>query len=132
MATEKTKKTKLYNCEKCEFNTHKKTDYSRHINSRKHLNSIVINVNNDEIRQKSYDCDICDKTFMDRSGLWRHRRKCREPPDSTVTSIPLPPQFDAALVIELLKQNQEFSKVIIEQNKQLILLAKPIGNQPDN
>jgi len=27
MATEKTKKTKMYNCEKCDFITHKKTDY---------------------------------------------------------------------------------------------------------
>ena len=34
--------------------------------------------------------------------------------------IPTPPPFDAALVLELLKQNQEFKELIAEQNKQMI------------
>jgi hypothetical protein len=31
-----------------------------------------------------------------------------------------PPQFDSALVLELLKQNQEFKELLAEQNKHMI------------
>ena len=117
MATELTKKTKRYNCEKCNFITKKKTDYNRHINSRKHLTNNTINLENDEIRQKTYDCDCCNKTFMDRSGLWRHRKKCFE---TTHAEPPTQGQMvDMSVVLELLKQNQEFKDLVIEQTKQL-------------
>ena len=114
MATEKTKKTKMYNCEKCDFITHKKTDYDRHLTTRKHINSNTINVENDDMRQKTYCCETCDKTFMDRSGLWRHQKKCCE-----TTQPETPPQVDMSVVIELLKQNQEFKDLVMEQTKQL-------------
>ena len=114
MATEKTKKTKMYNCEKCDFITHKKTDYDRHLTTRKHINSNTINVENDEMRHKTYCCETCDKTFMDRSGLWRHQKKCGE-----TTQTETPPQVDMSVVIELLKQNQEFKDLVMEQTKQL-------------
>ena len=114
MATEKTKKTKMYNCEKCDFISHKKTDYNRHITTRKHITSNTINVENDETRHKTYGCETCDKTFMDRSGLWRHQKKCCEN-----TQPETPPKVDMSVVIELLKQNQEFKDLVMEQTKQL-------------
>ena len=114
MATEKTKKTKMYNCEKCDFITHKKTDYDRHLTTRKHINSNTINVENDETRHKTYCCETCDKTFMDRSGLWRHQKKCCE-----TTQPETPQKVDMSVVIELLKQNQEFKDLVMEQTKQL-------------
>ena len=127
MATEKTKKTKMYNCEKCDFITHKKTDYDRHLTTRKHINSNTINVENDEMRHKTYCCETCDKTFMDRSGLWRHHKKCCE-----TTQPETPPQVDMSVVIELLKQNQEFKTLILEQNKQMMELANKAGNNNCN
>ena len=114
MATEKTKKTKMYNCEKCDFITHKKTDYDRHLTTRKHISSNTINAENDETRHKTYCCETCDKTFMDRSGLWRHQKKCCE-----TTQPETPPKVDMSVVIELLKQNQEFKDLVMEQTKQL-------------
>jgi len=104
----------MYNCEKCDFITHKKTDYDRHLTTRKHINSNTINVENDETRHKTYCCETCDKTFMDRSGLWRHQKKCCE-----TTQPETPQKVDMSVVIELLKQNQEFKDLVMEQTKQL-------------
>jgi len=42
--------------------------------------------------------------------------------------MPPPPTIDAALVLELLKQNQEFKTIILEQNKQMMELANKAGN----
>ena len=118
METEKTKKTKTYNCEKCDFITNKKTDYNRHITTRKHLNINRINTENEKKRQKTYDCECCDKSFMDRSGLWKHRKKCFEIDQSEPSSQPSN-RVDISVVLELLKQNQEFKDLVIEQTKQL-------------
>jgi hypothetical protein len=43
-----------------------------------------------------------------------------------------PPTMDASIVLELLKQNQEFKELIIEQNKQMIALAKNSGHNTIN
>jgi len=104
----------MYNCEKCDFITHKKTDYDRHLTTRKHISSNTINAENDETRHKTYCCETCDKTFMDRSGLWRHQKRCCE-----TTQPETPPKVDMSVVIELLKQNQEFKDLVMEQTKQL-------------
>jgi hypothetical protein len=109
---------KEYKCEKCDFITHKKTDYNRHITTRKHINSNTIK--NDEILQKTYGCETCDKTFMDRSGLWRHRKKCCE-----ITQPEPPTQVEMSVVIELLKRNQDF-KELIEQTKHIIELQQTL------
>jgi hypothetical protein len=111
---------KEYKCEKCDFITHKKTDYNRHITTRKHITNNTINVENDEMRQKTYMCGTCDKTFMDRSGLWRHRKKCCE------NTQPEPPaQVDMSAVIELLKYNQDL-KELIKQTKHMVELQQTL------
>jgi len=131
METEKTKKTKTYHCEKCDFITNKKTDYNRHITTRKHLNINIFNTENEKKRQNTYDCECCDKSFMDRSGLWKHRKKCFERTQTEPSSQPSS-QVDMTVVLELLKQNQEFKDLLIEQNKQMLILAQKAGNNNNN
>jgi hypothetical protein len=68
-------------------------------------------------------CD-CGKEYKYRQGLFSHRKKCDASCQNLLISTPTPlvdnvPQFDAALVIELLKQNQEFKALMLEQSKQL-------------
>ena len=41
-------------------------------------------------------------------------------------------QLDTAMIIELLKQNQEFKELLVEQNKQMMELASKIGNTTNN
>ena len=57
--------------------------------------------------QEEYSCEKCAKQYNDYSGLWRHKKKCEKEPDSN-------------LVIQLLKQNDEFKHLIIDQNKTIL------------
>ena len=63
----------------------------------------------------------CGREFSCRQNLHRHKKTCTLPPvsDHHMDPPPCVPQFDAALVIELLKQNQEFKALMLEQSKQL-------------
>ena len=51
-------------------------------------------------------CSSCDKKYQDRTGLWRHKKICGQ----TTTAEP-------NLVEQLLKQNDDFKNIILEQNK---------------
>ena len=118
-------------CEKCEFICYKKSNYTKHLLTRKHVNDNKINEFDAE---KCHVCDVCSKRFKDRSGLWRHKKKTCTIQTQPVTevSMPVPPQIDASLIIELLKENKELREMMIEQNKHVIDLAKNTGNTTNN
>ena len=74
MNDKKTKKTNfLYHCENCDFFSNKKTDYDRHLETKKHkslhLNDKKTNFSN------FYVCD-CGKTYKYRQGISAHKKKC--------------------------------------------------------
>ncbi len=83
----KTDKKKVnYNCECCNYNTPKKTDYFRHLNTKKHLKQISketktkISFFKTEKTKKNENINFetckCGKKFKTRGGLWKHQKKC--------------------------------------------------------
>jgi len=119
------KKPNTFICEVCHFKCSYKRDYERHLLTKKHNIHILATNNNDLVpnNSKKYECLYCDKIFNDRTGLWRHKKKCNIQEDTTIL-------MDASsnLIMELLKQNNEFKELLVEQNKQLIEMANKIGN----
>jgi mRNA-degrading endonuclease HigB of HigAB toxin-antitoxin module len=127
-----------YRCEKCDYSTNRLSNYNNHLKSKRH----IFNVSGNELKQKlsnEYNCDFCDKSFSDRSGLWKHNKKCEKQQivneeKSLVETIVIQDEKNDKMinvVLELVKQNSEFKdllaeqhKYIIEQNKQIIELAK--------
>jgi hypothetical protein len=66
-------------------------------------------------------CAICDKTFNDRAGLWRHKKKCipieEEQTEENGYYEGVNIKDKDALVLHLLKQNGELQKSLIELSK---------------
>jgi len=60
-----------YNCKLCKFTTNNKTDYDRHVMTRKH----VKNAEELQKTENTYKCK-CNKTYKHRQGLWNHKNKC--------------------------------------------------------
>ena len=81
----KTIKKKVdYRCECCDYNTSNKTDYKRHLKTKKHLRRfseetgvflMPKNANNVTHHKKTF-CK-CGKKFSSRSGLWKHQQNCK-------------------------------------------------------
>ena len=106
MTTQNTTKNDFkYFCTNCDFNTCKKTDYGRHLQTEKHKNNISTTNDNGK-NDKKYTCTNCDKEYKDRAGLWRHKKKCINPTELT----------DKELIVLLLKQNSQ----LIEQNGEFV------------
>lgn len=107
----------IFYCEKCNTTCSKKSDWDRHLSTRKHKNgekSTFVNAS-------KYVCH-CKKVYNDRSGLWRHKLKCSAELDGEIT--PDDKNIDKEMFFSLLHQNNEFKNVILEQSKQIMELAK--------
>jgi hypothetical protein len=107
-----------YYCEKCHYDTHNKKDYNKHLLTKKHIQLL------EEFTHNKYKCINCDKTYKYHSGIWKHKQSCvvNNLPSTYETQrvSPSTPQLhDASLVMELLKQNQEFKELMMLQSKQL-------------
>ncbi len=107
----------IYECAKCNFKCSKQSNYVVHLSTTKH-NRIM---DDNEIMQV-HQCQ-CGKIYKHMSGLCKHKRSCSSVEETVyneqVTPTSLSQIMDTTLVIELLKQNQEFKQLMIEQSKQL-------------
>jgi len=140
---------KKYSCESCDYHTGNIFDFNKHKTTRKHIKSTTI----DDFSTQSvtYSCDNCNACYKERSGLWRHKKQCSLPskhnvsdepafensfvlaqPEPKEPQEPTEPPFDFSIMFELIKQNQEFKELLVEQNKQMLELAGKIGNMTNN
>ena len=109
----------LFVCELCNFENNSKQQYDKHLITKKHCLN-VLNKKNVLTNVKQNCCDKCDKTFVNASGLWKHKKKCQnilskneeieEPKNSSITS---------EMFMEFMKKNNELQLFLYEQNKEL-------------
>jgi hypothetical protein len=111
--------------------------------SAKHKKSTISNISNGKISKLSFKfaCKNCSKVYKDNSGLWRHNKKCIKVEESlgnVIENSENPGDVVRLLLnqnMELIKQNQEFKDLIIEQNNKMIEVAKEakiINNTTNN
>jgi hypothetical protein len=117
--------SKFY-CEHCDYGTSKKSSYENHCDSKRHKNNILA-TNDNEIKpklcSKIYECENCEKIFKDRTGLWKHKKKCS--PEMIIDGINI--KDKDALVFHLIKQNGDLQNKLIE-----IASEKSITNNNNN
>ena len=106
-----------YTCKICYYYTSRKSQYDRHILTAKHKKIVNDSDFSSMTKDDMYECK-CGKTYKYDSGYYRHKKTCIIHDQSTSETIINQP-IDSGLVIELLKQNQQFKELMIDQNRQL-------------
>jgi len=108
-------------CYFCDYGTSRKCNYVSHIISMRHTKNAELDTPGNQIQQiqqkfsdAQFICDFCDKPFKNRSGLWKHNKKCK--PSSNIITT--------ELVIELIKDNKELKNIILEQNNTINNIVK--------
>ena len=126
-------------CDCCYYSTSNKGDYNKHMMTAKHKRV----TQGDQILMKSHVCS-CGKLFKHRQGLWKHKKTCQDTNTSTKSDNLISSMLDnPTIVLELLKQNQEFKdlileerrefqKIITDQNAKMMELAGNIGSNHHN
>jgi hypothetical protein len=111
------KSSTIYYCKKCDYTTSRNSQYQRHLLTSKHKNQQLAT----NIVPKSspvLSCH-CGKEFKDRSGLWRHSKKCQIN-EIVVKDEPITKE----LVIQLIQQNQNLQDLLQDQHNKIFELAK--------
>tara|TARA_Y100000991_G_scaffold191988_1_gene159239 strand:+ start:1599 stop:2474 length:876 start_codon:yes stop_codon:yes gene_type:complete len=123
------KNAEKFICEKCDFKCCKKSDWTRHITTRKH--KMITNDNEKTPKNASYIymCN-CGKQYKHNSGLSRHKLKCK------YVDVNISEQFEEIgekddnvnykeMFLHMMKQNQELQKTMQE-------IIPNIGNNNNN
>ena len=101
-------------CSKCDYYTNKTSSYNKHLTTRKHQEAT-----NDNVATDTFECNICNKVYKSRVGLWKHKKACNGTTDTSSTPNNMSSVIDnPTIVIELLKQNQEFKDLILEERRE--------------
>jgi hypothetical protein len=120
-----------YICVKCRFYSSKKSNYDQHLMTRKHILATgKLEINQIQPNPATFLCPLCSKTYKDKSGLWRHKKKCIaadhndcEPiiydNDKTLKESII---SDKELIMMLVKQNSQLMEVIKNGN------CNPVNN----
>jgi hypothetical protein len=147
MSTEnQPKKAKIYVCEKCDYNTCKISNYTSHLTTTKHQKNTSGNITDTIcLQEKKHVCQ-CGKEYLDRTGLWKHKKKCAINFDTNMNTnanmntnmnTNTNTNANAYANIDLINENKSFKEFMIEQNqefKSLIieLLKKETFNTINN
>jgi hypothetical protein len=108
------KKHPMFLCETCAFKCCKKGDYKRHILTDKHKNLNNPNENTSKYNEtNNYEC-ICGKIYKHHSTLCAHKQKCTINDKLDISTL------DMNLIMNLLKQNDEFKSLMVEQNNKMM------------
>jgi hypothetical protein len=116
-----TENEETYTCKICNTKCSRKSEYDRHLLTRKHKNGEKSTITSTFSNEIKYVCH-CKKTYCDRSGLWRHKQKCSQ---IVAGEISLHHNnIDKEMFMMLLQQNHELQKQILEIVKE----GKTINN----
>lgn len=138
---EKCQNMHKYNCEKCNFKCSKLSNFNKHILSRKHKNNGILEtletngnkldseddktiINIDIQSTNVLSCNVCSKTYKTRSGLWKHSQVCGLKTNDDVIKISdekkisINENRDVDVIMSILKDNQEFKNMMIEQSNE--------------
>ena len=134
MATKSIRKvSNIFECEMCDYKTSYKSNMEKHKSTVKHKKILFGNkwqqTATESIEKVSeLQCKICNKIYKDRTGLWRHNKKCIkniELNNDELNNIE-PTNFDTLtnLVLEVVKSNNELQKQNNELQKNMMEIYK--------
>jgi hypothetical protein len=115
----------IFECNICDFKCSKKYNFDRHLNTRRHCqatfgNNLATKKEEKEEKEEKYCCEYCGKIYKHRTGIWRHKNKCKEIKEIKETKE----DKEQDQIKEEFHLDKEFILMLINQNKELLEIVK--------
>jgi hypothetical protein len=139
MNNNKGKSIYLYECKSCHYNTYKKGDYGRHIQTEKHKhNELLINIS-EKTSNKCYICE-CGKTYKHNQSLYNHKKKCTfvnleisnieaKNECNDIVNQNQNHNINNNMILKLFTENNDIKNLLIIQQQQIMEQQKQLGEQ---
>ena len=112
------KSSKNYMCESCDYNTCRSSQYIRHLDTAKHQKTVKSTIcqqisTNFNKENPEFKCN-CGKIYKERTGLWRHKKTCKEEFVSDTDNVHENEKnlTDKDLIMMLINQNKELMEIV--------------------
>lgn len=128
----------LYTCDSCNFSSHLKNNYYRHLKTMKHKKTITTNatLNTDTVKPSSlistpslflknpqfsliFECPHCEKEYNRKDNLKRHLRRCKN-------------KLNLDYKEKYLEMKEQYNQEKKEHNKQIKMLMSKVGDTTIN
>ena len=123
------KNAENFYCEKCDFGCSKRSNYEKHLLTRKH--EILTNTYNKTPKNAEYVCE-CGKKYKHRQSLNNHMKKCKFKMSSLGEEILTESTLEKPTMEYLLEENLKIKKDNLEIKNMMINLCKNIGPVSNN
>jgi hypothetical protein len=127
------KSANFFECIICDFNTCKKCDFNRHLNTLKHKNNEILINNSSERTNKLFACE-CGKVYKHNQSLYNHKKRCivktidlKE--EEPTTSVIVNNNIDQTMIMRLISENNDIKNLLLMQQQQLLEQQKQLGEQ---
>ena len=128
------KKSKKYYCKLCDYNANQKSNFTRHLETKKHKNKEMVQSGSYLGVEKSktiWTCD-CGKEYKYHQGYYRHKKTCNyKKPESKEEAT--------ETVLKLITENKEIMNLLLKQSEenkelrsQISELIPKVGNNNNN
>ena len=127
---------KEYKCLSCGFYSFLKSDYERHLKTKKHKKSsqshLLVTPKSPLVTPKSpFICEYCNQEFKYKQGMYRHiKYTCKKNKDEDLKELVklMNEKIDVQNkeMNEIKKENQEIKKEIDKRDKQILKLSKKL------
>jgi hypothetical protein len=136
MTYEKSAKSAFFfECIICDFNTCKKCDFNRHLNTLKHKSNEILINNIPERTNKTFSCE-CGKIYKHNQSLYNHKKKCtfkagEVKEEEIVNSVVVANNnnIDQTMIMRLISENNDIKNLLLMQQQQLLEQQKQLGEQ---
>lgn len=135
------KKTPEFLCVKCSFKCAKKSDYNRHLLTRKHK-MITNDYKKTPKNATPYYC-VCGKAYKHRQGLYAHKKKCNFVDEENIEMVEekedktdIDNSSIKEMFLTMMNENKELKNMLKTQqdnhDKQLMEIIPKIGNNTNS
>lgn len=120
-------------CAICDYHCSSKFLWRQHSSTKKHLRNVnknkeVAEVDGEKRMPTCFSCEICGNVYKQRSGLWRHRKRCQGKQD-----VPLDiNQLMHDMLANDAKMREEMMLQMKQQNKIIQEMIPKMGNNNNN
>ena len=104
------KSPQKFHCVCCDYYTSKKSDFDKHILTRKHL--MELNGINWKSKSRDFICKCCNRVYKTQSGLWKHEQKCQSQIEE-IEKVQQPAQNNLQeVIVSLVQENKEMRQLL--------------------